>query len=62
MLRCVFTCHALCCFPAVRIEDARRSLNVAKASVEDPIQVFEILGAGAVSEDRLDGDFSAPCC
>ncbi|GIL61307.1 hypothetical protein Vafri_15698 [Volvox africanus] len=30
-----------------RIEDARRSLNAAKASVEDPIQVFEILGAGA---------------
>ncbi|GLC49284.1 hypothetical protein PLESTB_000202400 [Pleodorina starrii] len=30
-----------------RIEDARRSLNVAKASVEDPIQVFEVLGAGA---------------
>ncbi|GLI65794.1 hypothetical protein VaNZ11_009414 [Volvox africanus] len=30
-----------------KIEDARRSLNAAKASVEDPIQVFEILGAGA---------------
>ncbi|KAG2500646.1 hypothetical protein HYH03_001413 [Edaphochlamys debaryana] len=30
-----------------RIEDARRSLNVAKSSVEDPIQVFEILGTGA---------------
>ncbi|KAG2443735.1 hypothetical protein HXX76_002081 [Chlamydomonas incerta] len=30
-----------------RIEDARRSLNVAKSSIEDPIQVFEILGAGA---------------
>ncbi|GFR47438.1 hypothetical protein Agub_g9161 [Astrephomene gubernaculifera] len=30
-----------------RIEDARRSLNVVKTSVEDPIQVFEVLGAGA---------------
>ncbi|PNH07789.1 hypothetical protein TSOC_005724 [Tetrabaena socialis] len=30
-----------------RIEDARRSLNVATTSVEDPIQVFELLGAGA---------------
>ncbi|KAG2438990.1 hypothetical protein HYH02_010781 [Chlamydomonas schloesseri] len=30
-----------------RIEDARRSLNVAKSSIDDPIQVFEILGAGA---------------
>ncbi|GLC35482.1 hypothetical protein PLESTB_000202500 [Pleodorina starrii] len=30
-----------------RIEDARRSLNVAKANQDDNIQVFEVLGAGA---------------
>ncbi|GIL79156.1 hypothetical protein Vretimale_16700 [Volvox reticuliferus] len=30
-----------------RIEDARRSLNVAKASLDDNVQVAEVLGAGA---------------
>ncbi|GIL61309.1 hypothetical protein Vafri_15698 [Volvox africanus] len=30
-----------------RIEDARRSLNVAKASLDDNIQVSEVLGTGA---------------
>ncbi|KAG2500643.1 hypothetical protein HYH03_001410 [Edaphochlamys debaryana] len=30
-----------------RIEDARRSLSRAKTSLDDPIQVFEVLGEGA---------------
>ncbi len=34
--------------PAARIAATRRSLDAAKATQEDPIQIFELLGQGAV--------------